>query len=166
MWAGKNTKDSNTSNAVYYLRANGQAYFGGDILESFKPRAWARFYGKSSPAKAFITRQFNIASVTRISQGIYAFTFVNPLPNPYYCVLVTTNQLADGTNPLIAGAYSLTTTGFRVNFKNSGGNYRDTELGSLVVFGSDEQYTAPPPADDPWEYDPVYNIYPPGTQIP
>jgi hypothetical protein len=166
MWAGKNTKDANTSNTVYYLRANGQAYFGGDILQSFKPRAWCRFYGKSSPAGAYITRQFNIASIQRMSQGNYLFTFATPLANPYYCVLATTNQNADGTNPLIAGAYSLTTTGFRINIKNAGGNYRDTMLGSVVVFGSDEAYTAPPAANDPWTWDDQYNNLPPGTVIP
>jgi hypothetical protein len=80
--------------------------------------------------------------------------------------MLTCNQLADVSAPLVCGPHTFSTTGFKIALKNPGGNYRDAAIGSVLVFGSDEAYTAPPPAYDPWTNDPDYNYYPPGTVIP
>jgi len=156
MWAGTNTKDANTANAIMYVRANGQAYFGGSILESYRPRAWARFYGTTS---AYFTRQYNMSAITKGGTGIYIFTFETPLPNKFYTVLATAVKWGSQLTPLIPGPYNFTTNSFYIRFKDAGGTARDTELGSVVVFGSDEVWTDPPPSYD-WETDPYYPNYP------
>jgi len=158
-WFGPTAGPINEATGTFYIKTNGEAYFGGDIRSSFKTRAWARFYGNTV---AYFTRQFNFASVVKAGTGRYTFTFATPLPNKYYCVIANCsneNNIDVGT---IVSAYDVATTGFKLSVTNGNGNYRNTNLGQLVVYGSDEVVTEPPPGFD-YDTDP---LPPPGGVWP
>jgi hypothetical protein len=141
------------ANAKFYIKKNGQAYFGGDIRSSFAPRAWARFY-KTSTNLIYFTRQLGFASASRIDTGRYQFNFAVAQPNRFYCVFAmcaNANNIDVGT---IVGAYDVTTSGFKLSIQNGNGTYRDTNLGQIIVFGSDEVVTEPPPS---YDYENDYN---------
>ena len=136
---------------VYIKEANiqtlqvGKLIAGGDAR--FTPRAWARFYGKSTGA--YIARQSNIASIVRNNTGRYTVTFASALPNKYYCVQPNANRFDDDTDPQVIGCHSYTTTGFQISVKGTGGNFNDALHIDFTVFGTDDPSTVPPTAYDP-----------------
>lgn len=101
-----------------------------------------------------------MSAVTKVGTGIYQFTFATPLPNKFYTVSATATEFNNEANPLIMGPYDFQTTGFKIRMKKANGDAANTGLASVIVFGSDEVYTEPPPAYD-WETDPT----PPGGGV-
>lgn len=136
---------------VYIKEANigtlqvGKLIAGGD--PQFTPRAWARFYAKSTGA--YITRQSNIASIVRNNTGRYTVTFANALPSKYFCVMPNANRYDDDTDPQVIGCHSYTTTGFQISVKGPGGSFNDALHMDFVVFGTGSEDTVPPTAYDP-----------------
>ena len=118
---------------------------GGESM--FVPRAWLRMYSKSSGA--YITRQSNIASVTRLSQGRFQVTFATPLSSKYYVPLGAANIDDSNDQPVVFAPYELQTTGFKFSLSNFGYNYRDAAVICISVFGDNSAATVPPPAYDP-----------------
>lgn len=136
---------------VYIKEANIQTLQVGKLIDGgdarFTPRAWARFYAKSTGA--YITRQSNIASIVRNNTGRYTVTFATPLPNKYYCVQPNANRFDDDTDPQVIGCHSYTTTGFQISVKGPGGSFNDALHIDFTVFGTDDASTVPPTAYDP-----------------
>lgn len=136
---------------VYIKEANIQTLQVGKLIDGgdarFTPRAWARFYAKSTGA--YITRQSNIASIVRNNTGRYTVTFATPLPNKYYCVQPNANRFDDDTDPQVIGCHSYTTTGFQISVKGPGGSFNDALHIDFTVFGTGDASTVPPTAYDP-----------------
>ncbi len=136
---------------VYIKEANigtlqvGKLIAGGD--PQFTPRAWARFYAKSTGA--YITRQSNIASIVRNNTGRYTVTFANAMPSKYFCVMANANRYDNDTDPQVIGCHSYTTTGFQISVKGPGGSFNDALHMDFVVFGTGSADTVPPTAYDP-----------------
>lgn len=147
---------------VYIKEANIQSLQVGKLVaggqSQFVPRAWARFYITGTTAR--FTRQSNMASITKLSgTGKARFTFATPMPNKYYCVMASGSRYDDDSSPLRLAAYNVSTTGFDLACRGSDSNY-NTDLASLVVFGTDEVATDPPTG-----YDPGTDPSPPGGGI-
>lgn len=149
-------------NATFYIKKSGSSYFGGDIRTSFAPRAWARFYRTTSNT-IYFTRQLGFSSASFLGNGRYRFNFTTPQPNRFYAVFAMAANENDIDKGLICSAYDVSTTGFSLALINAGGNYRNTNLGQLIVFGSNEVVTEPPPGYD-YETDPNPPIW--GGLIP
>ena len=136
---------------VYIKEANIQTLQVGKLIDGgdarFTPRAWARFYAKSTGA--YITRQSNIASIVRNNTGRYTVTFASPLPNKYYCVQPNANRFDDDTDPQVIGCHSYTTSGFQISVKGPGGSFNDALHIDFTVFGTGDASTVPPTAYDP-----------------
>ena len=136
---------------VYIKEANIQTLQVGKLIDGgdarFTPRAWARFYAKSTGA--YITRQSNIASIVRNNTGRYTVTFASPLPNKYYCVQPNANRFDDDTDPQVIGCHSYTTAGFQISVKGPGGSFNDALHIDFTVFGTGDASTVPPTAYDP-----------------
>jgi hypothetical protein len=139
----------------------GKLVAGGD--SEFTPKAWARFYSNLSTNAAYFTRQAGFATVVRSAQGRYTFTFASALPNRLYCVIANCSNEANIDKGLICSAYDVTTTGFKLSCTNANGDYRDTNLGQVIVYGNNEAETAPPPGYD-YEDDPSPPVW--GGVIP
>lgn len=150
VWAGTGNKTD--ANAVHYIKQSGDAWFGGDIKGSFRPMAWLRFYSTSNGA--YITRQRNIATITRTDTGRYTVTFSTALPNKYYVVVGNGNRYDDGSSggPQVFSTHTHSTTGFSIAVVGTGGSFNDLRYCNLVVFGSDdtETDTIPPTSYDPY----------------
>lgn len=140
-----------TGGVVYIKEANiqtlqvGKLISGGDA--SFTPRAWARFYAKTTGA--YITRQNNIASIVRNDVGRYTVTFATAMPTKYYCVMPNANRYDNDTDPQVMGCHSYLTTGFEIAVKGPGGSFNDALHMDFVVFGSSAADTVAPTAYDP-----------------
>lgn len=154
---------------VYIKEANiqtlqvGKLIAGGD--SEFVPKAWARFYSNLSTNAAYFTRQNNFASIVRTAQGRYTFTFATALPNRLYTVLAMAANENNTDVGLIPTVYDVTTTGFKLSLLNAAGNYRDTNLGNLIVFGNNDAETVPPSGYN-YTADPSPPTWGPGGSIP
>ena len=95
-------------------------------------RAWGRFYG----ADGLLMRNNNIASVVRISVGIYSVTFDNYMDDAHFCTTCTA-QTVTSAGGLFASVYDGegNYTKFRITVTDSAGTKTDPYLLNFIITG-------------------------------
>ncbi|GAC1030508.1 hypothetical protein thsps21_13350 [Pseudomonas sp. No.21] len=100
--------------------------------------AWVNFNGVTMSIKG----AHNVASVTRVSAGVYTINFVNPMANANYAVGYSAGTgngrwmyLYNGTFNTTDSTSTKTTTSVRVMFADGGGSAVDNADISVIIFG-------------------------------
>jgi len=138
--------DGTTELIRFYLPISGSPGYtrilGSDLGSSGTPvanslyrdnivKAWAYVDGSATPS---ILADFNLASVSRASAGVYDYTFSTAMANANYAVFLSpVNNIPIGGQFTLAYAAKLT-TGFTSRYYTGGGpTYQDNDLDLLVL---------------------------------
>jgi hypothetical protein len=101
----------------------------------FACRAWVNFDGQTTPPT--IRASGNVASVTRVSTGLYTVTFTTALPDGNYAVVYGGNQNSGGgdTTRAVISSYSSTNTSHTLQTGSGASSSRfNFQLVSVAVF--------------------------------
>jgi hypothetical protein len=99
-------------------QTNGVTNTGGDP-RYYAARAWFNTSGGVSPG---ILAQANISSVSRLSTGLYSFTFATPMQDAFYVVLATArNSNTIGFYMVTRIASTPTASSFQIVVSNQSG---------------------------------------------
>lgn len=80
---------------------------------------------------------YNIASITRISLGLYTVNFIVPFANTTYVVGLSSQAFSSNPNliPLTIGLGALNTTSFQFTLRDTSGVAKDSPVITLMGFG-------------------------------
>lgn len=140
----RTTNSSGSNVDAVSLNPNGDATFSGIVNATTAFQVNAKtIYGASAYIDFTVTatvptnrRSANIASVTRVSQGIYDFVFTTAASDAYYSVVGTGSTGSSGsTNTVTLGITDKTTSGFRVTFVQVNVALYDPVEASIIVMG-------------------------------
>jgi hypothetical protein len=97
----------------------------------FGVRAWGKFEGQSSDGLCVLNAGGNVASVTRISSGLYEIVMTNAMPSDTSYAVVATS---DSFSSQMETGFTETNTTFRLRFRNSSNaNTNPTEASFIVI---------------------------------
>ena len=131
-YTGFNSPTSDITNNLRWYIENGRAlYFGGQ--QDYGVKAWGKFDGTGSGSLSFTGG--NVASITKVSSGLYKVTLTNPAPHADYSISGSANPqnfsgayfgVREDTNPV-------TTTDFHIEIRDSTPARRDSNRISFQV---------------------------------
>lgn len=104
-------------------------------------KAWVSFKGTDAVGFVTINKQFNVASVEKLSAGLYEITFANALPDNLYCAVFGNTTRYGGSNGSIYASGGATTaptlkstTKLQVAWGN-GSSRDDVYEADITIFG-------------------------------
>jgi len=104
-------------------------------------RAWVSFKGTDAVGMVTINSAFNVATVEKLSTGLYEITFDNPLPNADYCAVFGNTTKFGGANGSIYSSGGATqpptlksTSKLQVAF-GDGSSRENVYEGDVTIFG-------------------------------
>lgn len=130
-----NLSTSAAAPAAYALGNNLSVVGTTAIDTKYGPKAWVTW--TVSAGTPTIQKSFNVTSVTRTAQGIFAIAFTNSMTDQYYAPMGIGQR--SGSNDMgatIASTVTPATSGFSIAFPDSGGGVNDPIFASVVVFGN------------------------------
>jgi len=143
-WRFRTKNSGGTNIESLFLTPSGDAIFSGIVNAATAFQVNSKtIYGASAYIDFTVTatvptnrRSQNIASVTRVSQGIYDFTFTTAAADQYYSVTASSgNNTSGSTTPYGITISSKTTAGFRITVVQIGTGLVDPAETSIIVMG-------------------------------
>ena len=89
------------------------------------PTAWVNFAGNSNET---IRNQFNVSSITRVSEGKFRVNFTTEMDDANYCALATSSNFATSID-------TVTTTYFEVSTFRADLSREDSAIVCVTIFG-------------------------------
>ncbi len=121
----------------FYMDDTGAEY---QITPTMPIRAAVNFNGTGAVGVQVIRSQFNVASVTKVSSGVYTVTFTTAMPNANYIVQVTGMRATAGqfVSGFVLGAAtyssSVTTASVKIQFSDQNHDPKDVLMGNVTIF--------------------------------
>ncbi len=121
----------------HYMDDQGTEY---QITPTMPIRASVNFNGTGAVGVQVIRSQFNVASVTKVSSGVYTVAFTTAMPDANYIVQVTGMRGTAGqfVSGFVLGAAtyasSVTTTSVKVQFSDQSNDAKDVLMGNVTIF--------------------------------
>lgn len=124
---------------AFYMDDTGAEY---QITPTMPIRASVNFNGTGGVGAQTIRSQFNVASVNKVSTGVYVVNFTTAMPDANYTVQIT-GMRNDSTKVAIASVYgnatyssSVTTTSVKIIFFGQNTGATDVLMGNVTIFSA------------------------------
>lgn len=120
----------------WYIENGRALYYGGQ--QDFGVKAWGAFDGTQGSGNNYTITGFsggNVASIVRISTGLYKVTFINPMPHADYSISGSCNP--NGTGGSFFGVRQrnnpVTATDFHIELRDNSNGFRNNDRISFQV---------------------------------
>lgn len=120
----------------WYIENGRALYYGGQ--QDFGVKAWGAFDGTQGSGNNYTITGFsggNVASIVRISTGLYKVTFINPMPHADYSISGSCNPNGTGGSFFGVREYGnpVTATDFHIELRDNSNSYRNSDRISFQV---------------------------------